>query len=582
MSPSNDEMSAYDRLAAMVLSDASGTLLHATGPQDEWISAHWKSFLPDGPTTSLSIYSGQRLPDGNIVSLILKTSGEGKNNDNLDAFFAQLILNQTTFATHPPTVLTAAEAEESASSAAAITAIFDSYLRYQGKDDKWTAVGSSYFLVRVKRFTAKKARIELCLPAFPCKSSNPNKVTGKSPDRGEWLALERLHGFVEAVGKVYPPGALVWIISDGHVFSDCIGVDDADVDRYGEQLAEMNRTIGLASGRADSVQFRSLVDLFCHPSNGEDMDRLGLAALEHVLPTSMTDEAELCRRILMAGFQPQRTKVRAHIESGDSAVLALYRGFSRFMLEDLELHPFTQKMSRSKQKKLSSEVAFEMILRNQAYSNLVELLFPHHLRLSIHAHNNAGPKFGIQLFDPASVRVAKTLDPDSATMTTMDLLHIPTPWHNCVVRLGDRVVVTKSKTARDAVASGTLAGGLVQGGSRSGEYGGGGACFELHDPMILVAACQNACDAAAARGEAKMPTVVEVVETTETTVICHQVDGSNSEGGSSGGQFAKVGSSTWLSWLQRLTSWWVWSRSSAHAMSGNPYHPQHKSQGLGA
>lgn len=38
-----------------------------------------------------------------------------------------------------------------------------------------------------------------------------------------------------------------------------------------------------------------------------------------------------------------------------------------------------------------------MIKRNDAYSNLVELMFPFHLRFSIHAHNNAGPKFGISL-----------------------------------------------------------------------------------------------------------------------------------------------------------------------------------------
>ena len=149
-------------------------------------------------------------------------------------------------------------------------------------------------------------------------------------------------------------------------------MDDADVDRYGQQLSDMNVSIGLARGRPDRVQFRSLVDLF-RLNQAESpalqaepyttmADRLGIAALEHHVPTSVSEEAELCRRILMAGCQPQRAGVRALIESGDAAVLALYRGFSRFMLEDLELHPFTQKMSRSKQKKLSCEVAFEMIL----------------------------------------------------------------------------------------------------------------------------------------------------------------------------------------------------------------------------
>lgn len=233
----NDGTSVYHRLRGLVLFDTSGTLLYATGPQEEWISAHWKSCVPfllpqdqassttlsggclqDG-SRSVSIHRGQRLPDGNTTGLILDSMPDGSA---FDAFFVQMILKQSTFAIHrPAAALSAAEHQDSAASAAEITALFGSYLRYQGNDDKWTAGGSDYFLDRVKRFTAKRARIEFCLPAFPCKSSNLNKVTGKSPDRGERLALERLHGFVEAVEKLYAPGALVWIISDGHVFSDC-------------------------------------------------------------------------------------------------------------------------------------------------------------------------------------------------------------------------------------------------------------------------------------------------------------------------------------------------------------------------
>jgi hypothetical protein len=237
MGSSTDDTSPFHRLVALILFDASGALIYATGPQEEWIFAHWQSCVPflirqdqaslsattfvgslkDG-SRSVSIYRGQHLPDGNIIGLILDSTGE---ENEFDPFFVRLILNQSTFAVHRPTALSTAEGRDAAASAADVTALFDSYLRYQGKDDKWTSGGSDYFLNRAKRFTAKRAKIELCLPAFPCKSSNLNKVTGKSPDRGEWLALERLHGFVEAVEKVYAPGALVWIISDGHVFSDC-------------------------------------------------------------------------------------------------------------------------------------------------------------------------------------------------------------------------------------------------------------------------------------------------------------------------------------------------------------------------
>lgn len=48
-------------------------------------------------------------------------------------------------------------------------------------------------------------------------------------------------------------------------------------------------------------------------------------------------------------------------------------------------------------------------------------------------------------------------------MTSRDLLHIPTPWHNCVVSVaGSKVLyVTKAKVVREALAEGSLLGGLI-------------------------------------------------------------------------------------------------------------------------
>ncbi|KAK3385791.1 Pyoverdine/dityrosine biosynthesis protein-domain-containing protein [Podospora didyma] len=121
------------------------------------------------------------------------------------------------------------------------------------------------------------------------------------------MALTRLRKSVEEIEKIYEPGARIRIVSDGHVFSDCIGVDDATVDKYGAQLKEMNH-------------------------------------------------------MLMASFKPQESTIRAQIESQDAAILALYRGFSRFMLEDLETRPATHGLSRSQQRKLVKRTSFEMIM----------------------------------------------------------------------------------------------------------------------------------------------------------------------------------------------------------------------------
>ncbi|KAJ4286183.1 cytochrome P450-dit2 [Collariella sp. IMI 366227] len=455
---SNEGKSFYHRFQPY-LHQGSGQRLSSIGPRQ----------LQTPHDTNLKAYRQNRdVLDNN------RAHNGGKNSNSteepeptaFDAFFVQLILGQADLCVHS----TFTRSAQTDSTNEDIVDFFDSYLRYQGKDDKWADCGRSYFAQRVRHFTAQNATIEFCLPAFPCKSSNRDKVTGPDPDRGEELALEHLHGFVEAVEQIYPPGAKLWIISDGHVFSDCIGVDDVDVDGYGEKLKKMNEAIGLRRGSTTRVGFKSLVDLFQLASVGPQGNLAGLTGIlnvpniDHHVKTEVTEEAELCRRILMAGCGPQKTAVRAKIDSKDPAITALYRGFSRFMLEDLEHHPHTQGLSRSQQKKLSAKVAFEMILRNQAYSNLVEMLFPNHVRLSIHAHNNAGPKFGIQLFDASQVRAVEGLSPDGQLMTSLDLLHIPTPWHNSVVQLAgsNTILVTKAKLARSALAAGSMTGGLVE------------------------------------------------------------------------------------------------------------------------
>lgn len=72
-------------------------------------------------------------------------------------------------------------------------------------------------------------------------------------------------------------------------------------------------------------------------------------------------------------------------------------------------------------------------------------------------HLNSGPKFGIQMFGP-NVRATNILLSDRSPMESDDLLHVPTPWHNCVVEIEGHSIlyVTKSSTVREAVSSGNF------------------------------------------------------------------------------------------------------------------------------
>lgn len=125
--------------------------------------------------------------------------------------------------------------------------------------------------------------------------------------------------------------------------------------------------------------------------------------IPHFLNTSLTEGAETCRKLMMASCQISSEVLRSKIENADSSTLKLYRGFSKFMQDDIAEHPSAVGVSKKQKKKLSFDIAFEMIKvshgsatpftfadtnflqRNQAYSNLVELLFPVHVRISIHA-----------------------------------------------------------------------------------------------------------------------------------------------------------------------------------------------------
>ncbi len=334
------------------------------GSRQQWLRDNWTS------AKSRSDPITQRLEDAAQRDGMADEANNVRRPDpreRFEEFFVKLILDQADLCHNPDFRATQQSSDQVTTEQ--IADVFDSYLRYQeGKDDRWALEGRTCFTEHVRHFTAQNSPIEFCLPAFPCKSSNQDKVTGPDPDKGEELALERLHGFVEAIEQVYQAGAKIWIISDGHVFSDCIGVDDAIVDAYGEKLWAMNHAIGSRRGNADRVGFKSLVDLFQLAAIDPEehildlAHRLGVPSIDHHVTTNLTDEAELCRRILMAGCGPHKSSIRKRIESKDRTITALYRGFSRFMLEDLENHRQTQGMTRSQQKKLSAKVALEMIL----------------------------------------------------------------------------------------------------------------------------------------------------------------------------------------------------------------------------
>lgn len=81
-------------------------------------------------------------------------------------------------------------------------------------------LGKPKFLSVIAQFVTHNKELEMCLPAFPFKSSNKvYKVLGTLPDKAEELALDRLNNMCIRIGHIHPPGATLTIISDGLVYN---------------------------------------------------------------------------------------------------------------------------------------------------------------------------------------------------------------------------------------------------------------------------------------------------------------------------------------------------------------------------
>lgn len=353
-----------------------------------------------------------------------------------------------------------------------VTSLFDQRLRSVApKGDRWCPEGRQFFLQKIKFFVLRGRPVACCLPAFPCKSSNPDKVASQSPDGAEYEALANLFRFCNEVKQVYKPGCRIMIVSDGHVFSDCIGVDDIQVSLYTKKLHRMCKRISSQftsmSGLVSPISFKNLHNLFLDDRALSPLFQesyISTYQLKHFISTELNVQDEKCRKLLMLSAQSDANNILACIRSNsENSLTSLFCGFSKFMFEDLARHPATKHLSKSQRKKLSEKIAFEMIQRNQAYSHLVEQIFPHFVRFSIHAHRNSGPKFGIKLLPTDSFEHLTSF----SQLDTNDVLgvgdaeserkhlHIPTPWHNCLLEVkgSPHSYVCKTAVVRDELSS---------------------------------------------------------------------------------------------------------------------------------
>lgn len=254
---------------------------------------------------------------------------------------------------------------------------------------------------RVRRCVEHGEPLHFVLPAFPAKSRNLGKVVGSLPDLGERISIEFLQSFCEQVSHYHQPGARILICSDGHVFSDLLGIPDEDVTAY---RAELQRIIEATGGHS-----------------------VALYSLDDALGRSSYDEM---RELLVAGYATPLEVIRADVRA-DLSARSLFNGIHRFIVEDqTPLHPG---MSRTKLKAHCKDLAYRMIQRSRAWGDLVGVNFPDSLRLSIHPQSSHADKIGFHLI--------RTRD------------SWLTPWHGVVVDDGTNMTLVKRSQAESDNAS---------------------------------------------------------------------------------------------------------------------------------
>jgi len=223
-------------------------------------------------------------------------------------------------------------------------------------------------LKKIDRMMNDNKPINMVLPAFPGKSPNRNKTLSRLPDLAEKHSIDSLYEICEEIKTVYEPGAKIIICSDGYVFSDLVRIPDEDVQAYSADLI-----------RYYDEYYPLSFDFY---------------ALKDAFP--QLDNLDAMREELMIQYGESLISLKERAKK-EKEITAMYQGITRFLHEDfLGLDEF-KSMSKTQIQKLAKSVSYRVILRSNAWSKLLEAIYPDSLRLSIHPQYRVSNKVGIHM-----------------------------------------------------------------------------------------------------------------------------------------------------------------------------------------
>lgn len=249
-------------------------------------------------------------------------------------------------------------------------------------------------LSKIQKMVDSGEPILMILPAFPGKSPNRNKTLSRLPDLAETHSIDSLYSLCRDIKRIYQPGAKIKICSDGYVFSDLVRIPDDDVEHYSLAIIDYYN-----KNYPDAFEFYDLKDAFPGLNNLDAM-----------------------REELMIVYGESLLSIKSRAKK-QKEITVMYQGITRFLHEDfLGLDEF-KNSSRAQIQKLAKSVSYRVIQRSNAWSRLLEQVYPHSLRLSIHPQYRVSSKIGIHM------------------IPTNDCWR--TPWHSVAVKRNGMIYLEK-------------------------------------------------------------------------------------------------------------------------------------------
>ncbi|MEP3297817.1 MAG: isocyanide synthase family protein [Pseudoruegeria sp.] len=270
------------------------------------------------------------------------------------------------------------------------------YKRYNPLDPekRISKVAAEHHLEQIQTMMDAGLPIKMVLPAFPGKSPNRRKALSSMPDLAEYLALKELAEMCRAIQKIYAPGAIIEICSDGYVFSDLVYIPDTHVKEYTDELKRRTSAV--------------------HPGFFRYFD------LKNAYP-HLGGIAEMRDRLTEEYAEPLEELVARIREDEDAQ--SMYRGITRFLFEDYKGLADFADYSNSRIQKDARKAAYRLIQQSNAWSALLKKRSPGSLRLSIHPQSPNSLKFGIKI------------------VSCLDIWR--TPWHSVALKRDGQIVLER-------------------------------------------------------------------------------------------------------------------------------------------